>query len=261
MAKLIGRKSELYVLKSARNNDKSELIAIYGRRRVGKTFLIREFFKNEIVFEVGGLYRGTMKFQLENFTKELNKRSTKGAITTPTSWLSAFTLLENYLDRLRSKKKKVVFIDEFPWLATQKSSFLMAFENFWNQYCTKRADLIVVICGSAASYMVQNIIKNKGGLHNRITRTIRLLPFNLNETKLFLKSRGINYTLYDILQLYMTMGGIPHYLDKIEKGKSVVQNIDALCFEKNGIFLSSDCFLGRRTKTLRPWLGKIPFSI
>jgi AAA+ ATPase superfamily predicted ATPase len=237
MAKLIGRKSELYVLKSARNNDKSELIAIYGRRRVGKTFLIREFFKNEIVFEVGGLYRGTMKFQLENFTKELNKRSTKGAITTPTSWLSAFTLLENYLDRLRSKKKKVVFIDEFPWLATQKSSFLMAFENFWNQYCTKRADLIVVICGSAASYMVQNIIKNKGGLHNRITRTIRLLPFNLNETKLFLKSRGINYTLYDILQLYMTMGGIPHYLDKIEKGKSVVQNIDALCFEKNGILV------------------------
>ncbi len=153
----------------------------------------------------------------------------------PVKWTEAFVLLEKYLDGLKGKKKKVIFIDEFPWMATRKSKFLMSFENFWNRYATKRKDLIVVICGSAASYMVQKIIKNKGGLHNRISHKIRLLPFNLNETELFLRSRKINYTKYDILQLYMVMGGIPHYLEKIKRGKSVVQNIDLLCFDKDGI--------------------------
>ena len=129
----------------------------------------------------------------------------------------------------------LIFIDEFPWIATQKSKFLMCFENFWNSYATKRSDLLIVICGSSASYMLQKIIKNKGGLHNRISQTIRLLPFNLYETALFLKSKKINYTQYDILQLYMVMGGIPHYLEKVQKGDSVAQNIDHLCFQKDGI--------------------------
>ncbi|MCH5689209.1 ATP-binding protein [Niabella sp. W65] len=126
----------------------------------------------------------------------------------------------------------MIFIDEFPWMATARSKFLMAFENFWNRYCTKRKDLIVVICGSAASYMIQKIVRNKGGLHNRITRQIRLLPFNLEETQQFLKSRGIDYTSYDIAQVYMAMGGVPHYLEKLRRGASVAQNIDQLCFER-----------------------------
>jgi hypothetical protein len=149
--------------------------------------------------------------------------------------LDAFSTLEIYLDTLRGKNKKVIFIDEFPWIATSRSNFLMAFENFWNNYCTKREDLIVVICGSAASYMVQKIIKKKGGLHNRISRKIRLLLFNLHETDLFLKSRGIKYTKYDVIQVYMTLGGVPHYLEKLQKGLSVAQNIDRLCFNKEGL--------------------------
>ncbi len=233
MPKLIGRTPEIELLKEALHNNKSELIAIYGRRRIGKTFLIREFFNNQIVFEVAGLYKGNMNDQLTNFTKKLPKTNKKSIA--PTNWFEAFDQLENYLSKLKSAKKKVIFIDEFPWMATAKSKFLMAFENFWNRYCTTRNDLIVVICGSAASYMIQKIIKNKGGLHNRITRQIRLLPFNLYETGLFLKSRGISYTPYDIVQLYMTMGGVPHYLEKLQKGKSVAQNIDKLCFEKDGV--------------------------
>jgi len=233
MSKIIGRKAEIQLLKEALENNKSELIAVYGRRRIGKTFLIREFFKKDLVFEVTGLAEGLMKDQLENFQKALSGR--KKYSSCPDKWLEAFTALEEYLDKLKSKKKKVIFIDEFPWMATPKSKFLMAFENFWNSYCSKRNDLIVVICGSAASYMVQKIIKNKKGLHNRITRKIRLLPFSLKETNEFLKSRGINYTEYDIVQLYMTMGGVPHYLDKLQKGLSVAQNIDRLCFEKNGV--------------------------
>lgn len=235
MGNIIGRKNEINQLNEALLNDKSELIAIYGRRRVGKTFLVREFYNKHLVFEISGLFGGSRKDQLENFKKELQKKVEKNIVSIPTTWLEAFSQLENYLESLKGKKKKVVFIDEFPWLATAKSQFLMAFENFWNSYCTKRSDLIVVICGSAASYMVQKIIRNKGGLHNRISRKIRLLPFNLLETDLFLKSRGIKFTHYDTVQLYMALGGIPHYLERIQKGFNVAQNIDALCFNKDSV--------------------------
>lgn len=234
MSKLIGRIPETKILKEALNNSKSELITVYGRRRVGKTFLIREFYGKNIVFEVTGLFGGSMKDQLQNFSKEVFKR-TKKTVPFITSWFEMFTVLENYLNTKKDTKKKVIFIDELPWIATARSKFLMAFENFWNNYCTKRDDLVVVICGSAASYMVQKIIKNKGGLHNRVSRKIRLLPFNLHETNLFLKSRGIKYTDYDTLQVYMAIGGVPHYLEKLQKGLSVSQNIDRLCFSKDGV--------------------------
>lgn len=235
MSKIVGRIAEQAKLREAFESDKSELIALYGRRRVGKTFLIREFFNKNIVFEVAGLFDGNMNDQVENFTKELKKRTNKSDLDLLSSWFEVFTTFEAYIDSLKDKKKKVIFIDEFPWIATAKSKFLMAFENFWNTYCTKRDDLIVVICGSAASYMVQKIINNKGGLHNRISRKIRLLPFNLRETELFLTKNGINYTRYDIIQIYMVLGGVPHYLEKIQKGLSVPKNIDYLCFSKDGV--------------------------
>lgn len=235
MSKIVGRIVEQVSLNEAMENANSELIALYGRRRIGKTFLIREYYKKNIVFEVAGLFGGNMNDQLANFNKELKKRTKKSDLDMPSSWLDAFTKLEEYIDSLKGTEKKVIFIDEFPWIATAKSKFLMAFENFWNTYCTKRTDLIVVICGSAASYMVQKIINNKGGLHNRISRKIRLLPFNLYETEQFLIKNGIKYTRYDIIQIYMVMGGVPHYLEKLNKGLSVPQNIDSICFSKDGI--------------------------
>lgn len=211
----------------------AELIAISGRRRIGKTFLIRETYTEHLVFEITGLFKGNLKDQLGNFHKELIKRS-KAPPMPAKSWFEAFEQLENYTINHPSKTKKVLFIDEFPWMATPRSKFLMAFENFWNTFATKQKKLVVVICGSAASYMIQKIINNKGGLHNRISQHIRLAPFNLNETKRFLSSKQIKYVAFDILKLYMAIGGIPYYLDKVQRGKSVAQNIDTLCFEKDG---------------------------
>lgn len=237
MGKIIGRKLEQTVLKESVDSDKSELIALYGRRRIGKTYLIREYFKNNLVFEMTGLFGGSLKDQLQSFNKELNKRTKRTELDTTKSWFQAFTLLELYLGTLKIGSKKVIFIDEFPWIATPKSKFLMAFENFWNTYCTKRNDLIVIICGSAASYMVQKIIKNKGGLHNRISIKIRLLPFNLFETEQFLLKNGIKYTHYDVIQIYMALGGVPQYLEKLNKGLSASQNIDKLCFSKDGVLI------------------------
>lgn len=233
-SKLTGRKKEIGILNDMLQSRSSELIAVYGRRRVGKTFLIRETYKSNIVFEVTGYYNGSMRDQLRNFHSQIEAASSRfREVKAPADWFTAFLLLTNYLDGLQSKKKKVVFIDEFPWIATARSKFLTAFEHFWNTYCTKRRDLVVIICGSAASFMINKIIKNKGGLHNRLSSKIQLMPFDLNETSEFLAKKQIRFGHYDIIQLYMAIGGIPHYLNKILKGQSVAQNIDRLCFENN----------------------------
>lgn len=230
---LIGRKNEISILQNALKSNKPELIAVYGRRRIGKTFLVRNVYKNYIQFEFSGINNCSLKQQLNNFYLTLADKN--DSFKKPTDWIEAFHQLNQYISKLTSKKKKVIFIDEFPWLDSRKSNFLSAFDNFWNSYATKRDDLVVVICGSAASYMVKNIIKSKGGLHNRITNKIQLLPFNLFETELLLKKNKVKLTRYDILQVYMAMGGVPYYLEKILPGESVVQAIDRLCFTKDGV--------------------------
>ena len=232
MRKLIGRKSEKATLINALKSNRSELIAVYGRRRIGKTFLVRQVYKNNIKFEFSGIYKIPLKLQLENFYLTLTSKNTK--FKKPSSWIEAFFQLRQYFDKLTTKKKKVLFIDEFPWLDTRKSNFLAAFDNFWNSYVSKRDDMVVVVCGSTASYMVKNIIKSKGGLHNRITEKIQLSPFYLRETGILLRYNKVKFTRYDILQLYMAFGGIPFYLEKIQPGESVAQAIDRLCFSNNG---------------------------
>lgn len=232
MSEVIGRKQEKIILENALKSARPELIVVYGRRRIGKTYLIREVYKNHIQFEFSGINKGSLKEQLKNFHLALSAKRFKSKA--PVDWIEAFDHLSQYIDGLKSKSKKVIFIDEFPWLDTRKSNFLPAFDNFWNSRASKRKDVVVVICGSAASYMIKSIIKNKGGLHNRLTQAIQLTPFNLQETELFLKYNKVKLGRYDILQLYMAMGGVPYYLEKIKPGESVAQAIDRLCFTKNG---------------------------
>lgn len=157
MRKLIGRKSEISILSDALKSNRPELIAVYGRRRVGKTFLVRKVYKNEIRFEFSGIHKVPLKQQLNNFHFTLSDKNTN--FKKPSGWIEAFHQLSKYIDMLTSKKKKVIFIDEFPWLDTRKSNFLPAFDNFWNSYASKRDDLVVVICGSASSYMIKISLK------------------------------------------------------------------------------------------------------
>ncbi len=237
MGKLIGRKDEITVLERALSSDRPELIVVSGRRRVGKTFLIREVYKDYIQFEFSGVHNVSFRDQLRNFHFELSRSG--GSEVVPADWIEAFSQLRSYFDTFQSRGKKVLFIDEFPWLDTRKSNFLAAFENFWNSYVAKRNDLTVVVCGSAASYMVKKIINSRGGLYSRVTQIIKLIPFNLNEAELFLKIKGVVLSRYDILLLYMVFGGIPYYLEYIQPGESVAQAVDRLCFEKDG-FLRSE---------------------
>lgn len=231
-AMVVGRKYEMEVLRGALASKRAELVILLGRRRIGKTFLARHVFAKHIRFEITGMHRATLKEQLRNFHLVLS-RHRKG-FPQPTDWLEAFQQLADHVASMRGKAKKVIFIDEFPWLDGRRSRFLPAFTNFWNAFASRRDDLIVVICGSAASYMVSKIIKDRGGLHNRITRQVRLEPFNLAETEQLLKHNGIRLTRYDILRLYMVLGGVPYYLQMVRPGESTAQAIDRLCFRKDG---------------------------
>jgi len=237
MLDVVGRKAEINILQSVLRSSEAALVAVYGRRRVGKTYLIQKFLAKYLIFEFCGINNATKPAQLKGFSQTLN--TGKKQLPLPQDWLDAFQQLKQVLNRYTSNKKKVIFIDEFPWFDTKRSGFLPAFEHFWNSYAVKRSDLIIVICGSAASYMVKKVIKNRGGLHNRITHQLRLLPFNLLETEQLLKRNNVKLTRYDIVKLYMALGGIPYYLKKVIPGNGIAQILDSLCFSQNG-FLKTE---------------------
>lgn len=233
MDKIIGREAEQIRLGKILLSKDAELVAVYGRRRVGKTFLIRNFFEKQLLFELSGIHHASLDQQLENFTIALSKAS-GFSLAKPTNWLQAFNILENYLMPLIKRQKKVIFFDEFPWINSPRSGFLQAFENFWNVWASRQKNLVVVLCGSAAAWMIQKVINNRGGLYNRVTSKIRLLPFSIHEAATLLKEKKITLNEYQILQLYMVMGGIPQYLKEIELGESATQAIDRICFTKDG---------------------------
>jgi len=234
----IGREKELKILREALQSPEAEMVSIIGRRRVGKTFLVRKAFEDVLAFEMTGIQSGTLKEQLANFASQLNLTAKPPApMKAPGSWLEAFRMLIHYFENTPLAGKPVVFFDELPWLATRKSDFIKGLGYFWNSWASRK-NVVVVICGSAASWMIQKVVQDKGGLHNRITRHLQLQPFTLRETEQFLAARGLNLDRYQIVQLYAAMGGIPHYLKEIRRGESAAQNIDRICFEPSGLLFA-----------------------
>jgi len=236
MNPLIGRKEEIDLLNAYLKSEKSEFIAVYGRRRVGKTFLIRKVYENKIIFQLTGMANVNMAQQLSQFTSALNLRKPNWKVNPVKNWFEAFQQLIAFIDNKSSNEKKVIFLDELPWLDTKGSQFLSALEHFWNSYASARNDIILIVCGSAASWIINKLFKNKGGLHNRITGKIKLAPFTLKEVEAFLLSRNAIYNRYQVLILYMAFGGIPFYIDLIKSEKSVIQNINDLCFSQEAPF-------------------------
>ncbi len=234
MDKLIGRKKEIETLKSLLNSNKSEFIAIYGRRRVGKTFLIRSAFNQQFTFQVTALANATLSQQLTNFHVALQKVYPAIEHSASTDWFSSFQNLIAYIEG-KKEERKIIFFDELPWFDTQASGFIQALEHFWNSWASARNDIILIVCGSAASWMISKLINNKGGLYNRVTKRIKLAPFSLHECELFLQSKNTVLDRYQIIQLFMVFGGIPFYWDEVMPGKSAAQNINEICFSENGL--------------------------
>ena len=232
--KIIGRKEEYRQLQKCMEARTSQLVIVYGRRRVGKTFLINKFFDGRFDFKVTGSYGQPKEIQLTNFTNELNLQSgQKNKL--PKDWTEAFLLLRKHLSKLGKDEKHVIFFDEMPWLDTQRSGFLSAFEYFWNSWGASVDNLVCVVCGSATSWLVDNIAQNKGGLYNRQTLRLYIEPFTLKETEEYLKENGFEWSRYDIVENYMIMGGIPYYLSLLDNSLSPTGNIDNMFFRKRAL--------------------------
>lgn len=232
--KILGRAEEQARLQDCMQEDSAQLIIVYGRRRVGKTFLINEFFDNRFAFKLTGAYQVPKKQQLRNFQTALKRSSGKGW-EIPKDWNEAFSFLREYLEELPREEKQVVFFDEMPWIDTQKSGFLQEFEWFWNDWASTQDNLVLIACGSATSWMIDHLVNNKGGLFDRHTCRLYLKPFNLAETEAFLRSRNLLWSRYEIAECYMIMGGIPYYLRQLSGRYSLSQNIDRLFFQQNGL--------------------------
>lgn len=229
---IIGRKEEQQILRSAVQSENSEFVAVYGRRRVGKTYLIRETFGYKFTFQHTGLAKGNTKEQLFSFAISLRDAGYDDC-PIPKSWLEAFSLLSTYLKN-SADEKKIVFLDELPWMDTARSNFISAFEHFWNGWASARKDIVLIICGSATSWIINKVINDHGGLHNRVTKQIALQPFTLKECEMFAESKGLEMSRYQLAECYMVLGGIPYYWSLLEKGFSLSQNIDKIIFAKNG---------------------------
>lgn len=231
---LVGRKEEINELKRAYDSEYSEFVAVYGRRRVGKTFLVRETFKNQFTFQYTGALNVTNKEQLNEFYQSMLKQGLSPLLPSPKTWFDAFRMLEELI-AASTQNRKIIFLDELPWMDAPNSKFVAAFEHFWNGWGSARKDVLLIICGSATSWIINKIFRNKGGLYNRVTYRLRIKQFSLAECEEYAKAYGLPLNRNMILECYMVMGGIPYYWSKLNPAKSMPQNINDLFLKENGV--------------------------
>ena len=249
MDKIIGRESELELLDKYNKSGKSEFVALYGRRRVGKTSLVRYYFKDKFDFYVTGVLDGTKTDQEDAFYDALVKHGYVG--DKPKNWKEALNALGTILEKKKRKKRCVVFIDELPCFDTEYSGFVKEFGDFWNRMASWYDNIFLMICGSATAWMIRNVIDSKGGLHNRVTHEMHLRPFDLYKTEKYVRARKGKWDRLSILQMYMALGGIPYYFSLVDFSKSAAENIDAL-------FFSQDAELRKEFRRLYTSLYKNP---
>ena len=225
---MIGRESEIKELRRRFASPESEFVAIYGRRRIGKTYLVNEVFNGKFAFHHAGMERADKRTQLESFREALRRQGLPKCKVLHT-WISAFSALEDLLEA-KGDGKKVVFLDELPWFDTPRSGFLPAFEQFWNAWACLRKDILLVICGSATSWIVKKVLRSRGGLHNRVTRQLPIRPFTLAECEQYADYKRLGFDRQQILECYMAFGGVAYYWSLLEEGMSAAQNFDSLLF-------------------------------
>jgi len=227
MEQFIGRTEEIAQLERFLASERSEFVAVYGRRRIGKTFFVRHVIRNREAFSVTAMDNVSMRDQLLNFNMALRTRF--HTERQAKNWIEAFALLAECLEN-NKEGEKIIFIDELPWFDTPKSRFVSALEHFWNSWASARSDVKLIVCGSATSWMINKLINNRGGLHNRITHSILLKPFTLAECERYFEAYGFDYSRQEIADCYMVMGGVPYYFTFMDTGYSVAQNVDRMFF-------------------------------
>ena len=233
---MVGRKEEQRLLHELAQSGESEFVVVYGRRRVGKTFLIRETFGNEFFFSYTGIANVSAKQQRSEFAKALRKNGwipKDGDASVPNNWFDAFDVLRTLIMKAKTKERILIFIDEMPWMDNKKADFVSALESFWNGWASGEKNIMLIACGSATSWITKKIFRNRGGLYNRVTRQIALKPFTLTECEEYYSSKNIAMNTQDVIESYMIFGGIPYYLDMLEKRYSLALNVDRICFRES----------------------------
>ena len=230
---IIGRKEETAKLKRAYDSDHSEFVAVYGRRRIGKTYLIRETFEGKFTFQYSGIFKASNKEQLDVFYKSLLEQGLDPTEKPPKDWFDAFFLLEHLIKK-SEEQRKIIFLDELPWMDARNSRFIPAFEHFWNGWASARKDILLIICGSATSWIINKIFRNKGGLYNRVTFKIKLQQFSLHECEDLVHYLKLPLNRNTIVEGYMVMGGVPYYWTKLEAKMSMGKNINNLFLNEDG---------------------------
>ncbi|MDY4498868.1 MAG: ATP-binding protein [Prevotella sp.] len=241
---IIGRKREIALLDSYMATVKPEFVALYGRRRIGKTFLVKKLYEESFDFYVTGIFDKSKKEQLANFNRQLNNYS-NSFYPVVDNWFDAFAQLQHYLTTLKDKKRILLFFDELPWMDTPRSKFIRALELFWNEWASSQNNIKFIVCGSATTWMTSKLLGDKGGLHNRVTRQIKLRPFSLAETEEYLVSLGFRPDRLQTIDAYMCVGGTPFYLNMFNPMFSVTQNIDELFFSEDAPLKKEFPFLFR----------------
>ena len=231
---IIGRTEEIRQLKRAYTSEYSEFVAVYGRRRIGKTFLIRECFRDCFTFQYTGVWGISNQDQLNEFYNGLVRQGLSEETNAPKNWFEAFHLLEDLI-AVSEQTRKIIFLDELPWMDAPNSNFISAFEHFWNGWASARKDIMLIICGSATSWIINKIFRNKGGLYNRVTYRLKLSQFSLAECEEYVKAHGLPMNRNMILEGYMVMGGVPYYWSKLDASKSLGQNINNLFLKEDGM--------------------------
>ena len=234
MTNLIGREQEKQLLNQYIHSNKAEFIALYGRRRVGKTYLVRSLFQEQFAFDVTGVINGSKDEQMASFVQALRRSGMTDEQKRPTKWMDAFSILKELMAQQPKNKPCIIFMDELPCFDTPKARFISAFDHFWNGWAAYQPHIKLIVCGSATSWMVDKLINNHGGLHNRITHEMHLHQFTLKETEAYLRNAHFRWNRLTICQLYMIMGGIPYYLSLLDSQQGLPQNIDRLFFSENG---------------------------
>jgi AAA+ ATPase superfamily predicted ATPase len=229
---LTGRKSEIAELNEASSSGRPEFVAVYGRRRVGKTFLVKSLFEKDFTFFFTGIANSDRQESLSRFSEAISEYSA-AATDVPKDWFDAFRILRSVLERSR-RGRKIVFLDELPWMDTPGSNLIKALEYFWNSWASARDEIMLIVCGSAASWVIDKLLNDHGGLYGRITRRIRMEPFTLGECEQYYAENGFVYSRRQIVEGYMVFGGIPYYLNMLRKRESIVKNIERLCFDRGG---------------------------
>ena len=262
--RIIARKKEKKELEECEKSGKSELVCVYGRRRVGKTFLVEQTFGSYFAFRATGLENGNTKQQLRAFNQRLIECGYKAG-SIPKDWFEAFSRLDSLISSdeiiLSPHNKKIVFLDEFPWFATPKSDFLLAFEDFWNRRGTQKGDLLFIICGSATSWIIKNVIRNTGNMYQRVTKKICIEPFTLAETEAFFKDREFDWSREQIAECQMIFGGLPFFFDLMNTSHSLAQNINRLLFDKDALYRDETKRLLEATLSESPVYGEILYKL